>query len=256
MASKTVVKAKKKMVPDGRPQLPDDRVREVLLRTLRENPGCDARAILERCPVLLLGVRGYFRNSLGRLGVNDFGVYDDALFVVINDLKRGELRVVGRFNANCDPSQTGYEPGTSQPYAQLMPGVWPLRPGRHHDDRGRMRELTASEAHDLEADPSGDYGLGHFFSDTRAHGYFTVRRVKNEEATKLETGYFAINLHPGTPGSTSSWGCQTLPPDQYDEMRDAVYGALGIKVPTRRQSLDAWDGKSWVPFVLTEEKVA
>lgn len=47
--------------------------------------------------VVLVGVRGYYRDSMGKVGANDRGIYDDAMFVVSPE-------AFVSFNANCDPS--------------------------------------------------------------------------------------------------------------------------------------------------------
>lgn len=51
---------------------------------------------------VLLFVRGYYRDSMGKFGVNDVGVYDDAVFVVTPE--DSEYRT---YNANTDPSKSG-----------------------------------------------------------------------------------------------------------------------------------------------------
>src|SRR5262245_46748936 len=121
--------------PKKRPELHAKTVREVATRLLLHNPECDGHAIEETCPVRILGVRGYYRNTLGRLGVNDFGVFDDAGFLITPD------KVIS-FNWNCDPIKTGWNPGVSKFFAQLMPGVWPFRQGEHKGKAGALRQLT------------------------------------------------------------------------------------------------------------------
>jgi lysozyme len=226
------------ITPKARPQLPEDRIREVVDRILRENPNSDSDAIKEACPVKILAVRGYYRNTLGRLGVNDVGVFDDAGFVVTPDR-------VARFNWNCDPSKIGWNPGVDKFYAQLMPGVWPYREGPHRGKPGALRQLSNEDAAQAE--------LERFFSDDRSDGYFQVRRVEKENVGKLEFKYQAINLHWGGKHGTNSWGCQTVPEPQWDEFHDAIYSALDGHG-------QQWDPKNnrfgWVPYLLTEEKLA
>lgn len=219
--------------PNAVPQLDHGAARKHLNRILRENPGSDALAIAAACPVMIFGVRGYFRNTLGRLGLNDFGVYDDAAFLV-------SPADVSAYNWNCDPVRKGWNPGVGKNYAQLMPGVWPFRLGPHKGRPGNLRQLSGGEGSTAK--------LARYFSDGRARGHFTVRRVVDDNVGNLETGYYAINIHDGTDRSTGSWGCQTLPPDQHATFSQAVYALAA-------QHGQSWPA-GWIPYVLTEEKLA
>src|SRR5262245_35247475 len=127
------------IVPRERPKLAHKTVRETAARLLQQNPECDARAISDACPVMILGVRGYYRDTLGRLGLNDFGIFDDAGFLITPDQ-------VTAFNWNCDPVKTGWNGGVGKLYAQLMPGIWPFRQGPHKQKAGALRQLTNEEA--------------------------------------------------------------------------------------------------------------
>lgn len=53
--------------------------------------------IAEKYAVVLVGVRGYYLDSMGTVGKNDRGIYDDAIFLVTPD-------TFASFNANTDPS--------------------------------------------------------------------------------------------------------------------------------------------------------
>lgn len=75
--------------------------------------------------LVLVGVRGYYRDSMGAAGKNDRNIYDDAVFVV-------SPHVFAAFNANTDPS--AYRKGT----AVLQTGVYRLVKHRH---RGRYPAL-------------------------------------------------------------------------------------------------------------------
>ena len=68
--------------------------------------------------VVLVGVRGYYLDSMGKVGVNDRGIYDDAIFVVSPE-------AFVSFNANCDPSL--YKMGM----AMLKKGVYQCVKWRH-----------------------------------------------------------------------------------------------------------------------------
>jgi lysozyme len=58
--------------------------------------------------VFLIGIRGYYQDSMGKPGINDRGIYDDAICLLAPNLFL-------TFNANTDPSV--YRPGI----ATLMP---------------------------------------------------------------------------------------------------------------------------------------
>lgn len=128
--------------------------------------------------MFLFGVRGYYRDTMGKPGTNDRGIYDDAIFVV-------GPQSFGAFNANTDPS--AYRPGI----ATLRPGWHPYRPGYHK--RGKptghpaFRPATAGEALPVDRDGLAAPSPG-----------------------------IAINIHRGGAHSTSSEGCQTIPPTQWD----------------------------------------
>lgn len=216
--------------PNARPQLKPARVRELLSKALKENPESKASAIIEACPAMLFANRGYFRNTLGRLGLNDYNVYDDAIFLVTPSL-------VMSFNANCDPVKTGFNKGVGKNYAQLMPGVWPFCQGHHKKIKEAFRQMTPVEAFT-------ERKLNKFFTDQRRIGQFTVRRVEKENVGKLEWGLQNINIHPGSESGTSSWGCQTLPPDQWIEFQTKTYAAMNAFEQT------------WIPYVLTEDVIA
>ena len=131
--------------------------------------------------MLVVGVRGYYRDSMGKRGGNDREIYDDALFVI-------GANTLASFNANTDPS--AWREGV----ASLLTGCHPYRPGNHGISR-----------------PGG--------------GYPAFRPATNGEALPVsrdgETGRskrdgVAINIHRGGRNSTSSLGCQTIHPDQWD----------------------------------------
>ena len=68
--------------------------------------------------IAILQIRGYFKNSMGKPGVNDRNIYDDAIFLVSE-------KTFQAFQANTDPSF--YRKGI----ASLVPGVYEAVKHRH-----------------------------------------------------------------------------------------------------------------------------
>jgi hypothetical protein len=131
-------------------------------------------------PVCLVGIRGYYRDSMGAKGKNDRGLYDDAIILV-------SANAHVAFNANVDPAASGFNPKARKGYASLKPGVWRYRLGKHGIRRGNpYKALVQADA-------------------------VTVQRDGGQE----ETGWFGINIHRGGMTRTNSEGCQTLPPAQW-----------------------------------------
>jgi hypothetical protein len=83
----------------------------------------DARKLLAAFGVtdqtVIIGQRGYYRDTMGRPGKNDRGIFDDAFMVL-------SPRVFRTFNGNTDPSAFGGR------LAVLQPGVWDFQLGTHH----------------------------------------------------------------------------------------------------------------------------
>lgn len=217
--------------PRSRPQLNGDVARQVAYRLILADPNVQGHWLIGACPVLCLAVRGYYADTIGTPGRNDYGVWDDALFLVTPE-------GVTSYNSNCDPSRTGYNPGVDKFYAQLQTGVWPFREGPHKGAPNHFRQLSEAEAVARDLDQ--------YFTDRRARGHFAVRRVEKDGVGRVEWGYQAINIHEGSRNGTSSWGCQTLPPDQWREFQVASYAALAKH----------GQAASFLPYVLTDERLS
>lgn len=153
-----------KIVPPSRPMQKRDQTAALLLKA-----GVTTT-------LALLGVRGYYRDTLGKPGVNDRGIYDDAIF-----LYSPEAHVA--FNANTDPSVA------RKHIAALKAGVWQYKVGIHGLSKPKTQQYTAL----VQA------------------GEVTV--IRDQEGP--DTGYFGINIHRGSYNGTSSLGCQTIFPDQW-----------------------------------------
>ena len=144
-------------------------------------------------PVAIVGIRGYYRNTMGKPGVNDRGLYDDALILV-------SPTAFVTFNGNTDP--TVYR----KAIAVLKCGVWTYRLGIHGLSKPKAQQYRAL----VQAAP------------------VTVER----DEMLPETGWFGINIHRGSRATTSSLGCQTIPPDQWPSFIALVEGEMkrhGVK---------------------------
>ena len=150
------------MIPRNRPRI-ERKTTEKLLASRKVSD-----------PVCLVGIRGYYRDSMGAKGVNDVGMFDDALVVV-------SPNVHAAFNGNVDPTRLGWNPKVRKPMAQLKPGVYRYKLGKHG-----LRTKSPYRAL-VQAEP------------------VTVLRGDKEE-----TGWFGINIH-AAGRTTSSEGCQTVP---------------------------------------------
>jgi hypothetical protein len=148
-------------------------------------PGATRDMVLAYCGAeplppfpFLVGRRGYYGDTMGKPGVNDIGLYDDALWLVERDR-------LTAFNANCDPTRT------QRGMARLCVGRWKYRPGIH----GLSRPVTERYEALVQA------------------GHVTVDR----DGIGKDTGFFGINIHRGGETTTSSLGCQTIPKAQWGD---------------------------------------
>lgn len=166
-----------------------------------------------RFPVVVVGIRGYYRDTLGVVGRNDRGMYDDAIFIDAPD-------AFANFNGNTDPSRVrkGSGKGATKGMASLKPGAY----FAHRFDKHN----------------------GQYLALCQRLGDVTV--IRDGAPPYPDTGRFGINIHRGGVNTTSSEGCQTIPPAQWP-----AFIATAVD-QAKRAFGDRWD-QAVIPYVLLED---
>jgi hypothetical protein len=138
-------------------------------------------------PVIVVGIRGYYQDSMGKVDQNDRGMYDDCLAI-------DSPSVTSAFNGNTDPGavRKGKGFGAGKGMASLKAGVY--------------------YAHRVGIHKAGKPGAHQAL--IQVQGPVTV--VRDGDPSYEESGYFGINIHRGGITRTNSEGCQTVPPSQWD----------------------------------------
>ncbi len=180
------------MLPPSRPQQAKSKTQALLTKARVDDA------------VALVGIRGYYRDSMGVPCENDRGIYDDAIFLV-------SPNAYATFNANTDPSVK------RQGIAVLKPGVHRYRKGKHGLSKPgggypALRPATPGEQLPVNRDGEGD-SMG-----------------------------IAINIHKGGTRTTSSEGCQTIYPSQWESFISLVYSEMDRA------------GQKTIPYLLVEEE--
>ncbi|MBK9496972.1 MAG: hypothetical protein IPO08_21175 [Xanthomonadales bacterium] len=134
-------------------------------------------------------------------GDNERGLYDDALFLVTP-------QSFIAFNANVDPSV--FRRGI----AKLKNGLWSYKVGTHGLSKPKSQQYTAL----VQA--------------------AEVTVIRDGEGP--DTGMFGINIHRGGNSGTSSLGCQTIHPSQWE----AFIGMVRSESARQNQRI--------IPYLLTE----
>jgi hypothetical protein len=142
------------------------------------------RAIGCRDGHAILSVRGYYLRTMGDPARNDRGIYDDAIAVVLPES-------FATYNANTDPSRYRKATAERKGMAVLAPGIYKYTLGIHGLSKPKAQQYQAM----VQA------------------GEVKVIR----DGGMIDVGYFGINIHHGGETTTSSEGCQTIPPGRQFE---------------------------------------
>lgn len=180
------------MLPKNRPQITRDAVIDLLLAQGLWRDRKLGKAVL-------VAIRGYYLDSMGEWGKNDRGIYDDAIIL----LTPTDCHA---YNGNTDPSR--YRSGMAQ---LVAPQRVRYRLGYHGYNSAHGHPAFRQDT-SVIVRRDADTGHGHKLAD----GSFT----------DLGGSRFWINLHRGGYSTTSSAGCQTVPPSQWTEFYQKCVGVM------------------------------
>jgi hypothetical protein len=138
-------------------------------------------------PVRVVGIRGYYKNSMGKPGENDRGIFDDAFAVLGPNYFK-------TFNGNTDPRRVDHG------LALLLPGWHLFAPGPHPRKAPNYPAFRTANARE-------------------------VTPVIRDGQIGIKEG-ITINFHSGGNWSTSSAGCQTVYKPQWLEFQKDIYKML------------------------------
>lgn len=172
--------------------------------------------------IALLAYRGYYRDTLGIYGKNDRKIFDDAIFFI-------SPKVYRTFNVNTDPNGFRQGHGTAEStkgMASLKPGKYPYKLGMH---KGQYKCLVQAGPVTVYRDADDKV------PESKVIMHQGIRAYE-------DTGEFGIHVHHAGHTSTSSLGCITLPPEQYDEFIDLVESQMALS------------GVTEIPLVLVEKR--
>jgi lysozyme len=139
--------------------------------------------------LIVVAIRG-LKPELGSPNQNDRGIFDDGHFICT---PKGVIM----FEGNTDPSgfRKGYGTGSKKGVASLNTGVWFYGKGPHNT-RPSFRQCAP------------------------------VGVTRDGNPPYQDFGWFGINWHSASDTSTSSLGCQTNRPSDFNNLRDYIYEEL------------------------------
>ncbi|MDE3249842.1 MAG: hypothetical protein KGO82_14350 [Bacteroidota bacterium] len=173
--------------------------------------------------LVFLGIRGYYKKSMGDLDSNDIGIYDDAICIISPDY-------FGAFNGNTDPSKMKVGIATVK-----APQVIMFRQGIHgvsHAPAAVVEKMRKTKAND----PAYPRTYWAFRQDSNV----TVIRHGQGEFTDNPQARFWIDLHQGGEWTTSSEGCQTIIKSQWLNFKNQGYHWMNVY------------GQEQVPYILID----
>ena len=179
--------------------------------------------------VNVVAVRGYYLNSLGQLNKNDRGIYDDAKFIITVDH-------FSSYNANTDPSL--WRSGVATLRA---PQVVTYKPGYHgYNSKYGHQAFRQRGSVVVHRDGTEDHPVG---KSHPRYGKCIARGLWSD----ANCAKFWINDHRGGKTTTSSAGCQTVPPNQWDAYRSTLELLLERHQPHLPRT------KRWYSYLLVED---
>lgn len=185
-----------------------------------------APLVLDRAkyPIIVVGYRGYYRDTIGKPGMNDRGDYDDAIMLVTPNMFLA-------CNGNTDPSAPQ---GAVTGRASLKPGCYPMWKLDLH--RGKYLAFCQRAGPCIVKRDNTDQ----FKAGARHEKYGLCL------GGGLWQGVFGINGHRGGSNTTTSEGCQTVPEPQWS----------GLIAAAESEARRIW-GKAWrsgvIPYILIEK---
>ncbi len=186
-------------------------------------PEADVRSILaannvDQGRVCAVAIRGYKLDTMGKPGVNDRRIYDDAHFICWPD-------GMAAFAGNTDPNgyRSGHGYGSEKGMACLRTGIHIYGTGLH---KGRLAFRQCER--------------------------FTV--VRDGDPPYAHLGWHAINWHDGGEASTWSLGCQTNPGSIFKPLlRPMMYELLEVWKNPKRPN-DRKESVRSFPYLLIDER--